>query len=144
MMTEARAQAVHDAKTHEASEYNAGVAENAKWTNRVIDAVGGKYVEMIPVGGDVIMWIKEDVTESAVKSAEQDNSYESRRESASGYVDAERAAKEAAGNAVATGARGSDLSPEQIEEYQGSASTQMGTAHSIGRDMVASSQPKGS
>ncbi|GGW75306.1 hypothetical protein [Streptomyces xantholiticus] len=144
MMTEARAQAVHDAKTHEAAEYNAGVAENAKWTNRIIDAVGGKYLEMLPVGGDVIMWVKEDITESAVKSAEQDKSYESRRESASGYADAEGAAKEAARSAVESGARGSGLSADQIEEYQGSASTQMGMGHSVGRDMVASSQPKGS
>jgi hypothetical protein len=105
--------------------------------------VGGKYVEMVPVGGDVIMWIKEDVTESAVKSAEADKSDEGRRESAGGYAEAERAAKEAAKNAVETGARGSGLSAEQIEEYQGSASTQTGTAHSVGRDLVASSHPKG-
>ncbi|MFJ8074663.1 DUF6571 family protein [Streptomyces sp. NPDC096176] len=143
MMTEARAQAIHDAKTHEAAEYNQGVADNAKWTNRVIDAVGGKYVEMIPVGGDVIMWIKEDITESAVKGAEQDKSEESRRESSAGYGQAEEAAKGAARNAVETGARGSGLSREQIEEYQGSASTQVGAAHSVGRDLVASSDPKG-
>jgi hypothetical protein len=143
MMTEARAQAVHDAKTHEASEYNAGVAENAKWTNRVIDAVGGKYVEMIPVGGDVIMWIKEDVTESAVKSAEDDNADEARRESAAGYTQSEGAAKTAAGAAVEAAAKGTGLTPEQIKEYKGSASTQMGAAHSIGRALVASSQPRG-
>ncbi|MEU1895638.1 hypothetical protein [Streptomyces pristinaespiralis] len=143
MMTEARAQAVHDAKTHEASEYNAGVAENAKWTNRVIDAVGGKYVEMIPVGGDVIMWIKEDVTESAVKSAEKDTADAARRDSSAGYSESEKAAKVAASNAVEAATKDSGLTQEQIDEYQGSASTQMGTAHSIGRDLVASSNPKG-
>ncbi|MET9422708.1 DUF6571 family protein [Streptomyces sp. NPDC006540] len=144
MMTEARAQAVHDAKTHEASEYNAGVADNAKWTNRVIDAVGGKYVEMVPVGGDVIMWIKEDVTESAVKSAQNDYSDAARRDSSAGYADSEHAAKESAGYAVEAAARGSALTPEQINEFKGSASTQMGTAHSVGRDLAASSNPNGS
>jgi hypothetical protein len=119
------------------------VADNAKWTNRVIDAVGGKYVEMVPVGGDVIMWIKEDVTESAVKSAEKDTAEEARRESAGGYTDSERAAKQAAESAVERAAQNSGLAPEQISEYKGSASTQMGAAHSIGRDLVASSSPKG-
>ncbi|MEU0371266.1 DUF6571 family protein [Streptomyces sp. NPDC006283] len=144
IMTEARAQAIHDAKTHEAAEYNAGVAENAKWTNRVIDAVGGKYVEMIPVGGDVIMWIKEDVTESAVKSAEKDMADDARRESARNYTASEEAAKAAATAAVEAGARGSGLTTEEIKDYAGSASTQMAAAHTIGRSLLDSSHPNGS
>ncbi len=144
MMTEARAQAVHDTKTHEAAEYNEAVADNAKWTNRIISAVGAKYVEMLPVGGDVVEWIQEDITEAAVKSAELDKTAEARRESSQGYAEAERAAKEAAIAAVETGARGSGLTRAEIAEYQGAASTQTGTAHSVGRDLVASSHPKGS
>ncbi|MCQ6552802.1 hypothetical protein NPS70_06255 [Streptomyces sp. C10-9-1] len=144
LMSEARAQAVHDAKAHEAEEYNQGVADNAKWTNRIIDAVGGKYVEMLPVGGDVVEWVKEDISESAVKSAEHDTSSESRRESVSGYAASERAVKEAAVAAVGAAARGAGLTPEQIEEYKGAASTQTAAAHSVGRDLIASSAPKGS
>lgn len=125
-------------------EYNQGVAENAKWTNRIIDAVGGKYVEMLPAGGDAVEWIKEDVSESAVKNAEHDMSDESRHESAAGYATAEQAAKAAAASAVDAAARGAGLTPEQIAEYRGSASTQAAVAHSVGRDLVASSSPKGS
>ncbi|UYQ62371.1 hypothetical protein [Streptomyces peucetius] len=144
ILTEARAQAIHDTKAHEADEYNKGVEENAKWTNRVIDALGARYVEMVPVLGDAVMWMKEEVTESAVNSALKDNTEESRRESAEGYTRAEGAAKLAAASAVETAARGSGLTQEQIDEYRGAASTQTATAHSIGRDLVASSAPKGS
>ncbi|MEU2504669.1 hypothetical protein ABZ621_08140 [Streptomyces sp. NPDC007863] len=140
IMTEARAQAVHDAKAHEAEEYNKGTEENAKWTNRIIDMVGGKYIEMIPVGGDVITWIKEDVTESAVESAKQDKTAEGSRETAQAYAEAETAVKEAAGRAVEAAARGTDLTPEQIKEYRGVASVDAGTAHSVGRDLVSSAK----
>ncbi|MFF7811522.1 hypothetical protein ACFZCF_06350 [Streptomyces sp. NPDC007945] len=140
IMTEARAQAVHEAKAHEAEEYNKGTEENAKWTNRIIDMVGGKYIEMIPVGGDVITWIKEDVTESAVESAKQDNTAEGSKEAARDYTQAESAAKEAAAKAVDAAARGTDLTPEQIEEYRGIASVDAGTAHSVGRDLVSSAK----
>ncbi|MEU9996825.1 DUF6571 family protein [Streptomyces sp. NPDC050848] len=144
IMTEARAQAVHDTKAHEAEEFNKGVEDNAMWTNRIIDAVGGKYIEMIPVGGDVIMWLKEDVTASAVEKAQEDKAGDSRLESAEGYTEAEKAAKRAAASAVDTAARGSGLAPEHIAEYRGAASTKTAAAHSIGRDLIASSAPKGS
>ncbi|MFF3781532.1 DUF6571 family protein [Streptomyces sp. NPDC001933] len=144
MMTEARAQGVFDAQVAANEEYNQGVADNAKWTNRIIDAVGAKYVEMLPVGGDVVDWIKEDVSESAVKNAEHDTTNASRHESAAGYAAAEKAAKVAAVSAVDVAGRGAGLTTEQIKEYQGSASTQTATAHSAGRDLVASSALKGS
>ncbi|MFC8898404.1 hypothetical protein [Streptomyces cinereoruber] len=140
IMTEARAQAVHEAKAHEAEEYNKGTEENAKWTNRVIDMIGGKYIDMIPVGGDVITWIKEDVTESAVESAKQDKTEEARHETARDYTFSEEAAKNSAISAVMAAARGTSLTPEQIEEYQGVASVSAGTAHSVGRDLISSTK----
>ncbi|MDV9197692.1 DUF6571 family protein [Streptomyces sp. Wh19] len=144
IMTEARAQGIYEAQVAEDKEYNESVAENAKWTNRIIDAVGGKYVEMLPAGGDVVGWIKEDISESAVKNAEHDMANESRHESAAGYAEAEAAAKKAATSAVGAAGRGAGLTADQIKEYQGSASTETSTAHSTGRNLVASSAPKGS
>ncbi|WP_030218522.1 DUF6571 family protein [Streptomyces bikiniensis] len=138
IMTEARAQAVHEAKAHEAEEYNKGTEENAKWVNRVIDMVGGKYIDMVPLAGDVFTWIKEDVTESVVENAKQDKSEEARHEVARDYTTSEKAAKTAAASAVIAAARGTGLTPEQIEEYQGIASVRAGTAHSVGRDLISS------
>ncbi|GGR03372.1 hypothetical protein GCM10010497_00540 [Streptomyces cinereoruber] len=140
IMTEARAQAVHEAKAHEAEEYNKSTEENAKWTNRIIDMVGGKYIDMVPVGGDIFNWIKEDVTESAVESAKQDKSEEARHETARDYTFSEEAAKNSAISAVKAAARGTSLTPEQIEEYQGVASVSAGTAHSVGRDLISSTK----
>lgn len=143
MMTEARAYAIHEAKAHENTEYSEGVSDNAKWTNRILTAAGAKYVEMIPVGGDVVGWIQEDITESVVKHAERDVSGEGRRDSLTGYADAELAAKNAAVSAVETGAKAAGLSPDQYNDYKGSASTETASAHSTGRDLVDSSHPKG-
>lgn len=144
IMTEARVQGTFDAQVAADKEYNQGVADNSKWANRIIDAVGAKYIEMLPVGGDVVDWIKEDVSESAVKNAEHDTVKNSRHESAAEYASAEASAKEAASAAVGTAGRGAGLTTEQIKEYQGSASIHAATAHSVGRDLVASSTLKGS
>ncbi|GAA2926886.1 hypothetical protein ACFPN0_27460 [Kitasatospora cinereorecta] len=143
IMSEARAQAVHDTKSHETEEYNKGTEENAKWTNRILSAAGAKYVEMIPVGGDVVEWIQEDVTEAALESAKHDLSDEARRESGSGYTLSEAAAKNAAAAAVDTSGKAAGLTTEQINEYKGSASTETATAHSIGRDLMDSTHSKG-
>ncbi|MFJ8753382.1 DUF6571 family protein [Streptomyces sp. NPDC102441] len=143
MMTEARAQAVHEAKSHEAEECDKGTADNAKWTNRVLSAAGAKYLEMVPLAGDVVGWVQEDVTEAALESAKEDTSGEARRETGTGYTDSETAAKNAAVAAVDAGGRAAGLTPEQVNDYKGSASTQTATAHSVGRDLVASSMPRG-
>ncbi|MGW4726067.1 hypothetical protein [Streptomyces sp. NPDC004291] len=136
MMSEARAQAVVDASARENAEYNEGVEENAKWANRMIDLVGAKYLEMLPVGGDVIDWVKEDITESAVKEAVKDTSTEARHEAASGYSDAEGVAKRSAEAAVERAAKAAGLTQAQIQDYQGSASTETAAAHAIGRDFA--------
>ncbi|WP_411075218.1 hypothetical protein [Streptomyces sp. cmx-4-7] len=136
MMSEARAQAVVDAAARENAEYNKGVAENAKWANRVIDLVGAKYIEMLPVGGDIIGWVKEDITESAVEESEHDTSTEARHEAASGYSDAEGTAKRSAEAAVERAAKAAGLTLAQIQDYKGSASTETASAHAIGRDFA--------
>ncbi|MEU7025180.1 hypothetical protein AB0A60_00670 [Streptomyces sp. NPDC046275] len=142
IMSEARAQAVVDAGAHEDSEYNKGVAENAKWTNRIIDAVGAKYVEMLPAGGDVVEWIKEDSSEAAVKNAERDQSSEYRREAEQGYTRAEESAKAAAAAAVESAAQRAGLTKAEYEDYQGAASIATGSAHSVGRDHAAARTPQ--
>ncbi|MCX4965506.1 hypothetical protein OHA98_11790 [Streptomyces sp. NBC_00654] len=141
MMTEARTHAIHELKTHEQSEYSKGVEDNAKWTNRVIDIVGAKYLEMVPVAGDVVTWIQEDVADSVVESAELDSLEEAGLESGAEYATGEGSAKAAAANAVVTGGKAAGLTPEQYNEYKGSASTETANAHSVGRDLAASTHP---
>lgn len=141
MMSEARAHAVVELKTHENDEYNKGVEDNAKWTNRTIDLVGAKYVEMIPVGGDVVTWIQEDITTAVVEKANMDSSDAAALTAGEGYTDAEKAAKKAAAEAVITGGKAAGLTPEQYNDYKGSASTATANAHSTGRDLAEKSRP---
>ncbi|NBM17667.1 DUF6571 family protein [Streptomyces sp. GC420] len=143
IMTEARAQAVHDTHAYEDGEFNKGVEEQAKWTNRVISLAGAKYLEMAPIAGDVVGWLQEDITASVVENASNDSTDEARREAGEGYQKSEFAARTSAEAAVVAAARGSDLSEAEIREYAGAASTQAAAAHSIGRDFVASTNSKG-
>ncbi|MFD6367179.1 hypothetical protein ACFWGM_08775, partial [Streptomyces roseolus] len=108
----------------------------AKWANRWIDLVGAKYVEMLPVGGDIIGWFKEDITESLTEKANQDKSTEARHEAASGYAKAELFAKESAEAAVERAGKAAGLTQAQIQDYAGSASTETASAHAIGRDFA--------
>ncbi len=141
MMSEARAHAVIDLKTHENSEYNEGVENNAKWTNRIIDLVGAKYLELLPVGGDVVTWIQEDITAAVVEKSHRDIPDDVALASGKGYTNAETAAKEAAASAVLAGGKAAGLAPAEYKDLQGSASTSTAGAHSIGRDLAQANRP---
>ncbi|MFI1224513.1 MULTISPECIES: hypothetical protein [unclassified Streptomyces] len=141
MMAEARAHATIELKTHENDEYNKGVEDNAKWTNRVIDLVGAKYLEMLPVGGDAVTWIQEDITQAVVDSAQNDDLDEAALASGKDYTAAEKSTRIAAESAVVTAGKAAGLTPDQYNDYKGSAATATASAHSIGRDMVEETRP---
>lgn len=141
MMSEARAHAVIDLKTHENGEYNEGIENNAKWTNRIIDLVGAKYLELLPVGGDVVTWIQEDITATVVEKSSRDSTDEAALASGRSYTSAEEASKEAAVSAVSAGGKATGLAPEEYKVFQGSASAATASAHSIGRDLAQVNRP---
>ncbi|MFG3404938.1 hypothetical protein [Streptomyces sp. NPDC048142] len=141
MMSEARAHAVIDLKTHEDGEYNEGIEDNAKWTNRIIDLVGAKYLELLPVGGDVVTWIQEDITATVVEKSSRDSTDEAALASGRSYTGAEEATKEAAVSAVSAGGKATGLAPEEYKVFQGSASAATASAHSIGRDLAQVNRP---
>ncbi|MEU1074989.1 MULTISPECIES: DUF6571 family protein [unclassified Streptomyces] len=140
MMTEARVQAVHEKYSAQDAEFNKAIADKAKWANRIIGAVGAKYIEMLPVGGDAVEWLQEDITEVVVDGAKKDSAAAATQEAADAYVQGEKRAKESAAAAVGSAGRSSGLSETDIREYQGSASTQAATAHAGGRDVFDSSR----
>ncbi|MFD8386276.1 hypothetical protein ACFV2X_48585 [Streptomyces sp. NPDC059679] len=133
IMTEARAEAIYDKHTAENDAFNSAVADNAKWSNRIWDLVGSKYVEMIPVGGDLIQWYKEDTIDAVADRAKQDTTDEARKESVAAYTKSETATKSAAERAVRAACKGSGLSQDFINTLAGSASTSAASAHSTGR-----------
>ncbi|MER6318473.1 hypothetical protein ABT237_32595 [Streptomyces sp. NPDC001581] len=140
MLSEARAEGTFGENAHKQEEYVKGVEDNAKWVNRGITAAGGKYLELVPLAGDVVEWLQEDITESVVEGAQKDAAKkfeDSNQEAAEEYARAQTGASDSAAASVRIAARGSGLSARTIGSYAGVASTETANAYSNGRDLVA-------
>ncbi|RSS76929.1 hypothetical protein EF918_22300 [Streptomyces sp. WAC06614] len=143
MMTEARAQGMHAETAHTNEEYVKGVEDGAKWINRGITAAGGKYLEMVPLAGDIVEWVQEDVTEHFVEGAKEDGkekTAETEKAVAEMYTKADHGVSSAAAQAVRHSAAGSGMSQQDIDTLAGVASKESSVAHSVGRDLVDSSK----
>ncbi len=140
MLAQARADGEFGANAHKAEEYVKGVEDNAKWVNRVITAAGGKYLEMVPVAGDVVSALQEDIAASVVKGAQDDVAKKldgSNQQVGTDFTLSQTAAKRAAAESVRIAAQGSGLSERTIDSYAGEASTETANAHGVGRGLVA-------
>ncbi|MFI5862910.1 hypothetical protein [Streptomyces sp. NPDC051546] len=140
ILSEARAEGTFAESGHKADEYVKGVEENAKWINRGITAAGGKYLEMVPLAGDVVEWLQEDITDSVVKAAEKDQAEkrgDADSEAVIKYTDAQTAAGEAAAASVRHAANGTGMNQRTIDALAGVASTETANAHAVGRGQVA-------
>ncbi|MFD6889862.1 hypothetical protein [Streptomyces sp. NPDC059957] len=142
ILSEARAEGTFAENGHKAEEYVKGVEENAKWINRGISAAGGKYLEMVPLAGDVVEWLQEDITDSVVKAAEKDQAEkrdDANSEAVIKYTDAQTAAGESAAASVRHAANGTGMNQRTIDSLAGVASTETANAHAVGRGQVATS-----
>ncbi|MFF7300834.1 hypothetical protein [Streptomyces sp. NPDC008265] len=140
MLAQARADGEFGANAHKAEEYVKGVEDNAKWVNRVITAAGGKYLEMVPVAGDVVSALQEDIAASVVKGAQDDVAKKldgSNQQVGTDFTLSQTAAKRAAADSVRIAAQGSGLSERTVDSYAGEASTETANAHGVGRGLVA-------
>ncbi|MDJ0379582.1 hypothetical protein [Streptomyces sp. G-G2] len=140
ILSEARAEGTFAKSAHTAEEYVKGVEDNAKWVNRGISAAGGKYLELVPVAGDLVEWLQEDVTESVVERAEKDQAIktgEVNSKAVYDYSDAEGEASLSAGQSVRKAASGTGMSQRTIDALAGVASTETSNAHAVGRGQVA-------
>ncbi|MER7827753.1 hypothetical protein ABTX85_34935 [Streptomyces sp. NPDC096097] len=143
ILSEARVEGVYAENGHKQEEYVKGVEDNAKWINRAISAAGGKYLEMVPLAGDVVEWLQEDITESVVEGAKKDiveKTGDSDQAAASAYVDAEQAAGASAAASVRKAAEGSGMSERTIGALAGVAATETTNGYGAGRDLVDSSK----
>ncbi|MFD9793298.1 DUF6571 family protein [Streptomyces sp. NPDC059070] len=137
IMAQARVQAVFEEHSAADEQFNEAVQEKADWVTRIIDSVGGKYIEMLPVGGDAVEWLKEDITQSIVDGAQQDSSAEAGQEASDAYSKAEARAKQSAADAVGDAGKSAGLPLRDIREYQGVASSETSDAFSDGRNHTA-------
>ncbi|MFG2618268.1 hypothetical protein ACGFXC_11650 [Streptomyces sp. NPDC048507] len=140
MLSQARAEGAFGETAHQQEEYVKGVEDNAKWVNRGITAAGGKYLELLPLAGDGLEWLQEDITESVVKGAEEDaakKAEENNQKTGAAFVAAQTGASRSAADSVRIAAQGAGLSERTIGSYQGVASTETANAYAVGRDLVA-------
>ncbi|MFE9462115.1 hypothetical protein ACFYNW_00290 [Streptomyces virginiae] len=142
ILSEARAEGTFGENGHKAEEYVKGVEDNAKWVNRVISAAGGKYLEMVPLAGDVVEWLQEDITESVVERAKKDQADktgEADHKAVLDYTQAQAEAGQSAAQSVRKAAEGTDMNQRSIDALAGLASAQTANAHAVGRGQVATS-----
>ncbi|WP_443031628.1 DUF6571 family protein [Streptomyces sp. 3211] len=143
ILSEARVEGVYAENGHKQEEYVKGVEENTKWINRAITAAGGKYLEMVPLAGDVVEWLQEDITESVVEGAKKDivkKTADSDQAAAGAYIDAQQAAGASAAASVRKAAEGSGMSERTIGALAGVAATETTNGYGAGRNLVASSK----
>ncbi|MDA5285043.1 DUF6571 family protein [Streptomyces sp. Isolate_45] len=142
ILSQARAEGVFAESAHKQEEYVQGVEDNAKWIERGIDAAGGKYLEMVPLAGDVVTWLHEDARESVVERAKED--YAVKRDAVDDkavidYGNAQVEAGKSAAHSVRKAAEGTDMNQRSIDALAGVASTETANAHAVGRGHVATS-----
>ncbi|MGW6617071.1 hypothetical protein ACWGA0_26935 [Streptomyces erythrochromogenes] len=142
ILSEARAEGTFAQNGHKAEEYVKGVEDNAKWINRAISAAGGKYLEMVPLAGDVVEWLQEDITESVVERAKKDQASkvgDADHEAVLSYTQAQVEAGESAAQSVRKAAEGTGMNQRSIGALAGTASAQTANAHAVGRGQVVTS-----
>ncbi|MFD5489545.1 MULTISPECIES: hypothetical protein [Streptomyces] len=142
ILSEARAEGTFAQNGHKAEEYVKGVEDNAKWINRAISAAGGKYLEMVPLAGDVVEWLQEDITESVVERAKKDQASkvgDADHEAVLSYTQAQVEAGESAAQSVRKAAEGTGMNQRSIDALAGTASAQTANAHAVGRGQVVTS-----
>nr|WSW59936.1 hypothetical protein OG513_15830 [Streptomyces sp. NBC_00998] len=140
ILSEARAEGTFAENGHKREEYVKGVEDNAKWITRGFSAAGGKYLEMVPLAGDVVEWLQEDITEGVVERAKKDQAEktgEVDHKAVIDYTDAQKEAGVSAAQSVRKAAEGTGMSRRTIDALAGVASTETANAHAVGRGHVA-------
>ncbi|GGS33673.1 hypothetical protein Snoj_61190 [Streptomyces nojiriensis] len=142
ILSEARAEGTFAENGHKAEEYVKGVEDNAKWINRAISAAGGKYLEMVPLAGDVVEWLQEDITEGVVERATKDQAEktgEADHKAVLDYTQAQLEAGRSAEQSVRKAAEGTGMNQRSIDALAGLASAETANAHAVGRGHVVTS-----
>lgn len=105
IMSAARAQAVHETHAYDDADYNQGVDTANKWVGRGLGLATGK----IPVVGEAVGWVVEDVQESVANSLYQDTTSDAQSEAGRTYTNGESALRESVRAGIARSGGSEDL-----------------------------------
>ncbi|MGW2836856.1 hypothetical protein ACWCWD_03540 [Streptomyces sp. NPDC001493] len=138
IMSGARADAVTDYHTAQDAEFNEAAEEKAKWANRILSmgmGMGG-VAERVPVAGEMLGWVQEDVTSSILESVAKDSAEDASKEAGEKYAagrDAILDSSAAAVNrAILSNQGGAYTDPDTVAQLQNAARTQAGNSHGEG------------
>ncbi|MET7617083.1 hypothetical protein [Streptomyces sp. NPDC005408] len=127
IMAESRTQAVYDDKIASDAKFNEGVATANKWAGRAI----GMGIGHIPVGGDAVGWVVEDVQESVVKHYTRDSSSEAAITKENFLENQRYSSGSAAHDATYTAAIQAGYDPKQAETMATSAGNAVLTGYGL-------------
>ncbi|WP_344633512.1 DUF6571 family protein, partial [Streptomyces glaucosporus] len=133
VMSEARADAIHDYHTALDKDYNEAAADKGKWVTRTVEMGTSAIPPRVPVVGEVINWVAEDITESVLKSIEQDTTDKSEDKAGREYQRGRSAVVEAAEAAVRRAVRNNpEINQDTSGDLQYSAGVHAGLCHTDG------------
>ncbi|PJE98477.1 hypothetical protein CUT44_07150 [Streptomyces carminius] len=139
IMSEARADAVLDYHAASAKDFNEAAADKGKWANRVVELGTSAIPPRVPVVGEVINWVAEDITESVVKSVEKDVVTAGEEEGSRDYSRARQATVDATEEIVRRALLNrSDINSDTALDIRETASTQAGNSYGEGSMWEAS------
>ncbi|WP_326588276.1 hypothetical protein [Streptomyces sp. NBC_01294] len=139
LATEARAEAVYEQKTAGGSDFNKGLQDGTKWTERAFGLVT-KPLEASVVGAPVA-WVIEDAKESVTKHYERDSAATA-EEKAKSLLDQRReATARAAAEAAVAGAKQAGLSEEEQKKFGDDAYHSVTGGYERGRSTHSGYQP---
>ncbi|MFG2552371.1 hypothetical protein [Streptomyces sp. NPDC048581] len=130
IMEESRSQAVYDEKIATDKEFNDGLATGDKWVGRVI----GMGTSKIPIAGDAVGWVVEDVRSSVVEHYTRDSSGEASDEARHELESKRETGAQAIKDATAVAGREAGLTERQITDLGDAVYHQANLDYGDGRD----------
>ncbi|CAL9404918.1 hypothetical protein SUDANB6_01534 [Streptomyces sp. enrichment culture] len=132
IMEESRSQAVYDDQIASDKEFNDGLATGDKWVGRII----GMGTSRVPVAGDAVGWVVEDIRGAVVENFRRDSSDEASSETARELEQQRETGAQAVRSATLTAAREAGLTSDESSRLADAVYDHANTKYSDGRNRV--------
>ncbi|WP_405555659.1 hypothetical protein OHV08_17515 [Streptomyces canus] len=132
MMEESRSQAVYDEGIAKDEEFNKSLATSDKWVGRIIEVGTSK----IPVAGDAVGWVVEDVREATVEHFTRDSKDDLDNDTARQLEQQRETGAQAVKSATLTAAQEAGISSSEASRLADAVYDHANSRYSDGRDRV--------
>ncbi|GGZ39354.1 DUF6571 family protein [Streptomyces poonensis] len=132
IMEESRSQAVYDEGVAKDEEFNKSLATGDKWIGRIIETGTSR----IPIAGDAVGWVVEDIRGATVEHFTRDTKDEKSAEEARNLEEQRETGAQAVKSATLTAARDASLTPDETSRLADATYNQANISYSDGRSRV--------